>query len=573
MLKFNLTICLFVSLILIIMPACGGDNEEKVTEPTGTDPSVGSISPDSGNVGTMVEITGSDFESGAVVYFGKYQAISTEFVSSSTLVAFASDSLKPGILYEVKVKNPGGAEDSYSGNYRAVPPNLIVMNGVSRPSGNTESTAILEGRAFGDLLSRGKVFFSDASGQPIEATVSLEDNWTNEFILTTVPSGTETGPVWIETPTGASDSIIFTITSSPSFSPSVINWTETTPLPEPSQGHGANFIEIESGPGAGSIIYVTGGADSSATPRSGVISSEIDELGQLLSWNSEADMPEERAFHGSAIATPFNAFIDTLNAGFLYVAGGIDSSGAPRNTVFVSAINKDRSIGGWGYTSTLPIDLHSMGAVIFRSWLYIAGGATSGDEPENLVYRAKINYDGSLGLWEPQPPLPSAVSYATLITQAGVLYVVGGESTARDPGSNTITGTSSDQLLYNTLDLRTGELKNTTWSINPNNLIKSASKHSALVAGGWIFVSGGLYNGASTSSTEHQYASINIDGTVEAFSGATGSQTIVNGAGGDPFYNHAAVVYTDAEGNAHVVIIGGNRVTDSTDPIAKNYIY
>ncbi len=573
MLKLNLPKSLIFSLILIIISACGGDNKEKITKPAGTAPSVASISPDSGNVGTLVEITGSDFKSGAVVYFGEYQAISTEYVSSNTLVATAADSLKPGIFYEVKVKNPGGAEDTYSESYKAVPPNLIVMNGVSKPSGNTGSTAILEGRAFGDLLSRGKVFFSDASGQPVEANISLEDNWTNEFILTTVPSETETGPVWIETPTGASDSITFTITSSPSFSPSVINWAETTPLPEPAQGHGANFIEIESGPGEGSIIYVTGGAGSSATPRSGVIATEIDELGQLLSWNPEVDVPQERAFHGSATATPFNAFIDTLKAGFLYVIGGIDSSGAPQNTVFVASINKDRSLGGWGYTSTLPVELHSMGAAVFRSWLYIAGGATSGNEPVDYVYRAEINYDGSLGLWEPQPSLPSAVSYAPLITQAGVLYVVGGETAAGEPGSNAITGSTSDQLLYNYLDLRTGELKNTTWSINPNNLIKAASKHSAVVAGGWIFVSGGLYNGASTSSTEHQYAAINVDGTVEAFSGATGSQTIVNGAGGEPFYNHAAVVYTDTDGYAHVVIIGGNRVTDSSDPIAKNYIY
>lgn len=56
-----------------------------------------------------------------------------------------------------------------------------------------------------------RVFFSDGSSQPVEATVALPENWTNEFIVTTVPSAAETGPVWIETPTGVTDSITFTV--------------------------------------------------------------------------------------------------------------------------------------------------------------------------------------------------------------------------------------------------------------------------------------------------------------------------------------------------------------------------
>ena len=91
-------------------------------------------------------------------------------------------------------------------------------------------------------------------------------------------------------------------------------------------------------------------------------------------------------------------------------------------------------------------------------------------------------------------------------------------------------------------------------------------------AGGWVLVSGGLYNGAANSSTEHSYAAIQVDGTLASFGGATGSQTIA-AAGGVPFFHHAALQYVDASLEAHVVVLGGTAVSDPATPIADVYIY
>jgi hypothetical protein len=564
-------ILVLVSLLATVgTAACGDDNG---TGPaSGLQPEALAVSPDSGNVGTRVEITGSNFEQGAGVAFDDIPSATVEFVDATTLLAFAPEGLEADSLYDVAVINPGGKSDVLADAYKAVGPALLVVNGVSKPSGNAGSTVILEGKAFGDLASLGHVFFSDVSGQPVEAVVSLSENWTNEFILTTVPSNAETGPVWIETPTGATDSIEFRLTQSASFSPSLINWTATTPLPEALQGLGAVFLPIETGPAPGQLVFVTGGADGALSPKTTIRYSEIDAAGQFSVWTDGQSLPAGRGFHGAALATPFNALVDTLQAGHLYVVGGIDDTGAPVSSVFHSAVELDRTNAVWTQESPLPVPLHSMGAVVFRSWLYVAGGAGVGNAPSAEVYRARIQEDGSLGSWESQQSLPVALAYAPLTQKAGVLYVLGGETGVVPPGEATLTGTRTSEVAYTSLDLRTGELADTPWTLNSSSLIKNRSKHTAVAAGGWILVSGGLYNGAATSSTEHSFAAINVDGSLGSFGGATGSQTIA-AAGGVPFFNHAALEYVDASGEARVVVLGGTDVTNPGTPIAEVYFY
>lgn len=552
---------------------CGGDDGNGPA--TGLQPDLLMVEPDSGNVGTQVAITGSNFEGGAAVFFGSLPADSVVVVDATTVLAFAPDALVLGTTYDVEVSNPAGKSEALAGAFKAVAPALQVVNGVSKPSGNNGSTVIFEGKAFGDLLGKGRVFFSDAAGQPVEATVALPENWTNEFIVTTVPSAAETGPVWIETPLGVTDSVSFTIISAATFSPSLINWTETQQLPDSSQGHGAVFLSIQDGAGAGNLVYATGGAFGSMSPRSDVEYGEIDATGHFSAYTPAQSLPEPRAFHGAALATPFNALIDTTIAGYLYVVGGIDGSGTPVSTVYRAAVSKDRSVGAWMATSSLAIPLHSMGVTVFRSWLYVVGGASTANEPQSGVWRARINPDGTLGDWESQPELPYARAYAPLIQFAGVLYVLGGETAAVAPEDNTLTGTTVAEIHFHPLDLRTGELRNAAWTLNANTLIKAVSKHSAVAVGGTVLVSGGLYGGASTSSSEQQYASINLDGTIASFNGATGSQTIAGstGAGGVPFFSHAAIAYVDANGVAHVVILGGNDVNDASQPVPNTYFY
>lgn len=562
-------VAIVISISLSLLIGCSEDS----VSPTDQQPVLSSVSPDSGGVGTAVDVLGEHFHSGAVVSFGSRSASRVTFISASHVRAYAPAGLVRGEVYPVRIRNATSPPSEASRPYKAVAPELTVVNGVSKPSGTNGSTVIFEGRSFGDLVGSGSVFFTGAGSQPVEAPVSLEDNWTNEYIVTVVPVDAETGPVWVETPTGSTTTIEFSILEAASFSPSAINWTETTPLPTASQGHGAHFLAIEDGPDSGNMVYVTGGADGTPTSRPDVLIGEIDASGNIVSWTPTTPLPDERAFHATATATPWNALVDTSGAGYLYAIGGIDSSGEAQSTVFVSPVGKDRSLAGWSLTSPLPVPLHSPGAAILRSWLYVVGGSTTGDVPVASAYRARVEEDGGLGAWESLVSLPEGRSYAPLVQFAGHLYVLGGDTGVSTPGSNANPTTSTKEILSQTIDLRTGQLKDGSWLSSSSSLIKAVTKHSVIVAGGWLLASGGLYGGAANSATEHQYASIEVDGTVKSFNGATGSQTIVGGAGGVPFYNHAAITYVDDSGVAHVIIIGGGNVLDAGSPVANCYFY
>lgn len=566
--KFRPLPCLLVTLLAgSVLVGCGGS-----TEPKGLLPSATAADPDSGTVGTLVAISGSEFRDGATVQFGDFPATGVTVVSSNLLTAYAPDSVTVGTTYTLTVTNPGGKSDAMANAWKAVLPDLRVVNGVSKPSGLTGSTILFEGRAFGDLLGKGKVFFTDVGGQPVEAPVALEENWTNEFIVTVVPNSAATGPVWVETATGVSRTIDFRIDTGATFSPSQIFWTQTGSLPDSSQGHGAAFLGNDDRAGVDNVIYLTGGAGGNLAPRADVWRGTVDPVGSIGSWTAMASLPEPRALHGMALATPFNAYIDTAAAGQIYVVGGIDSSGAPTPQVFRAPVSLSRSVGTWTQEMSLPVALHSMGITIFRSWLYVAGGAAAGDSAVSTVYRAHILYDGTLGPWEEQAGLPAPRAYAKLVQFAGILYVVGGDAGSTPPGSASVTGTQSAAIVYHPLDLRTGELGSAGWTANPSTLIKAVAKHTVLVAGGTILVSGGVYNGAANSSSEHQYATINVDGTIQSFNGATGSQTIKS-QGGEPMFNHAAIVYVDGSGNAHVVMLGGNSAANPGTPVADVWYY
>ena len=158
-----------------------------------------------------------------------------------------------------------------------------------------------------------------------------------------------------------------------------------------------------------------------------------------------------------------------------------------------------------------------LGVAVFRSWLFVVGGANSGNQAVATVYRARIQPDGTLGSWEApgEPPGPLRL-HGTLLQFADALYMVGGDGGTSLPGSAGITATQSDAIFTCSLDLRSTQVDG-SWSTNPSSLIKRVAKHTALLAGGTVLVSGGVYNGAGNSATEHQYATINLDGTFGSF--------------------------------------------------------
>jgi hypothetical protein len=136
---------------------------------------------------------------------------------------------------------------------------------------------------------------------------------------------------------------------------------------------------------------------------------------------------------------------------------------------------------------------------------------------------------------------------------------VGGETGVADPDAGSQVA-ATQKLFYSRINLRTGEIND--WTENPNSIGKERSKHTALVLGGshvYFFRIILRVNPNVPGSSENSYANINSDGTVGSFNGATGSNTLFSATGSNLF-NQSGISYVDADGVAHVMILGGAKV-------------
>jgi hypothetical protein len=554
--------------IFLFMPGCKKDDDKVLP---GSIPAIVSVTPGEGAVSTELTLTGTNFMTGAAVYVGNNSCIHVEVASPTIIYARVPSGIPANTLLPLKVKNPGGGEAVLSNAFMAIEPVLSFVNSATRPSGNTGSTVILEGKAFGDLKGQGEVLFSDGAGGTIAATIASAEDWTDEFIVTTVPTGAQDGPVFVRTEIGESNEMPFKITAAATFSPSTINWTQTTPLPLAVSGHRALSFQIENNDGiASQYVFVSGGRDSDARASDQMISGIISADGTISSWTALSSLPSPRSYHASVAATPFNSRVD--GSGYIFVLGGINDENEAVSGVYVAALNNDGTLKGWSNARPLPQPMYSVGAVIFRSAIYVAGGASAGNNPVSSVYKARIKEDGELEDWESLPGLPAGIACHGFVSFGGFLYTVGGETGTVEPDAGK-QNAGTTQIFYSRINLRTGEIGE--WLENPNSIGKERSKHSTLVLGGNIFISSGLYSGLGANvggSSENAYANINSDGTIGTFNGATGSNTLFS-AGGSNLFNQSGVSYIDADGVAHVMILGGARVGSPATKLDKVLFY
>jgi len=445
------------------------------------------------------------------------------------------------------------------------PPAITVVNGATLPSGTIGATVVIEGRNFGtsQSVASGHVVFSTTAGGRDTAAIASAADWTNLLIVTTVPVGVPVGPdtLFVETSGGTSAPIVFTVVTKVAFSPSTVSWTATTALPVGLSGHAVAAATLP-GVTSTSVVYVVGGADSTDAPRDSVLYATVSNTGALGAWNKATVLPAPVAYAAAVVATPSNSPV--TGGSYLYVIGGDSSaSGKPVATVHIGVLSAGGAVTGWGTTTSLPAAVHSLGAVIFNGAVYVAGGSGSGNAPVATVYRAAIQSDGMLGAWQALPSLPFARSYFGFGINGTSLYALGGDSGSVTPNDSSLSAKAISDVIYAEIDVHTGNLSAAGWTANGNKLKKAVSKQTAVVAGGDVLVTAGLYNGDATGATEESYAGLNSDGSTTAFNGATGANTI-SSAGGGNLFNHAATGYLDATGAFHVLVVGGDDVNTPT---------
>jgi len=547
---------LSIGIAIAALSACGGD---KSVAPNVTPPVADSINPARGTVGTVVRVMGTGFSDSAHVFFNAIPSPKVERQGAQLYVT-APDGLTLGTTYDIRVMNRDGGADTLVAAFRVVSPSVSRVNGVTKPTGLTGMTVLIEGDAFGDAR-HGKVFFAGAGGVPIQATIADSANdWTNSYIVTTVPSGTaNASQITVQTATGTSAALAFNLISGSTFSPSVINWTQTSALPQPLQGLGAVFLppaNTASNP-ANYVFTVGGAADQSNVATTVVYRAQTQQSGALSAWTpATTALPDARAYHTTVAASAYTAALDTTTTeAYLYALGGIDGSGATVSTVYYSKVSLDGSNGPWLTTTALPAALHSASAVVFRGYVYLAGGADGQNVPTKSAWRAAVNPDGTLGAWQPLTGLTNGAAFQGLVNFGPYLYAVGGDGNSVSPSQATTSGGEMSAAYFSRVNLRTGDLA-TAWSPLAS-MSKGRSKHNTVVGGGFLFTTSGVYSGQAGSS-ENTYTQINADGTIGSWNGATGTNTISALLGYD-LYNEAAIGFVDASGKGHVLVLGGAK--------------
>jgi hypothetical protein len=576
------TSCLL--LLVVILEACGGKGAPKLT----------SVTPATGTITTIVNIAGSDFVQTAsgggasdvdptVTFKARGSGASTKatvrtFSTTSLEVAVpevAGADAATGTVFDVIVENPSGGSTTLEKAFTMAAPATTDVNGGIVGSGTVNSLFIIDGNNFGDLPATPPANFSvdfrdSASSNVVaSATVALANqDWQNIFIVGVVPgalSPSVTYKLTVTTPSGTSTPKDFKVLSAVSFSPSAIAWSATSALPTAKQG----FPAVVTLTSTSAFIYALGGNDASAVTSNGkasnlteVVYNSLDGTTGALAgagWTTTAPLPDKRGFAAAISADAFNSIVP--GEGMIYVFGGLDGAGNATSTVYSATLNADGSVpasgaGTWATTTALPEPLFGSSAVIFHGRIYVAGGNTANGSPTNKVYSSLILSDGTLAPWQSLPDLPASVAYHQLVTSAGYLYVLGGDSGAEDPISKTAGAASQSAVYYAQINIRTGGFVSTSWT-NTSAMGKSREKFSATVAGSYVLLSGGLYNGDATGSSEQSYAALNTDGSVASFNGATGAHTISGTASGYNFFNHASAYFVDNSGNPHVLILGG----------------
>jgi hypothetical protein len=472
------------------------------------------------------------------------------------------------------------------GGVIALAPVITDIDSATTASGTAGSAFIVDGSNFGTLSGSGttsgySVDFRDAASNSIVATATYAGSgWSSVYIKALVPSsGLKVGTTYkvtVTTPSATSNGVNFLVTASVALSPSTIAWGSTTALPAAIQGFPTVITPISTTSGSTStFVYALGGNTAASGSVNGrdfnvatVYSNTLNDgtggsiAGTLeaTSWTTEANaLPAPRGFAAGAVANGFNSKVS--GSGTLYVLGGLDGNGAATNTVYYASLSSTGAVGAWAPTTALPQALYAFRAAVFRGRVYVAGGNAATDMPTATVYSAPINSDGTLGAWSTSlPSLQAPVAYHDLVTLGGVLYVLGGTgSAAVDPVSAAQSTGTVASVYYNSIN-PDGTLAGMTWTANPASLIKHVEKHTVVAIGSYVLVSGGLYNGASTGSTEESYATQSTtDASLGSFQGATGAHTISSTTGGYNFFNHSAALYVDPAGKPHVLILGGQN--------------
>ncbi len=423
--------------------------------------------------------------------------------------------LESGALACIKKKSAEPAS-STSGS-----PTLSNINGATSPSSAVGQLIEINGSNF--QASSATVNFTQGSITASATPVSSQA--ADSSLVVAVPSGDSssdfsvpgTVTVTVESNGVTTGSISLSLTAAPSFDIGSTTWTTTTPLPAALAGLAAVGVH---GTGSTAYVVVTGGTTGSIN-ASEVYSNTLNSDGTVgSSWTTiTADqLPEGIAFHGMVEADASNSPAPA-GTSYIYIIGGQSVfGGGPGGTSSVYMASVDTSngaVGSWTQVSnSLPQALVGSAVTLFHGWIYVVGGLLSTGSPSNAVYSAQVNSNGTLGTWvTSDSPYPLAISFATSFAYGGTLFVLNGD-TSSSTNPNAVSGlTGTDSVYY--ARVIAGSVQ--SWSESANATLAARVKHNTWNAFGQLMNGEGIYSG----SLEFEWSLLNSSGLPGDWNGLT----------------------------------------------------
>ena len=377
--------------------------------------------------------------------------------------------------------------------------------------------------------------------------------------------------VTVVTSGGTSNAINLNLIQTLTFNPSLMSWTTTTPLAKALTGLRA--VAVPGSTSSTAFAIVTGGYDSAASANSNLTYSDnLNADGTVgsatnVNWTtiSASSLPDTRAHHAMAEADPTNSLV-AVTARVIYVIGGQKlSTDAPggTNTVFMASVDPTAgTVGTWqALSSTLPQSLVGLSATAYNGYLYVAGGLNTNGAPQSTVYSAPINADGTLGSWTmSQNPLPTATAFGSMFAFGGKLYFIDGDPNNSTTPNNQGVGTTNVYFA----DIVRGVVG--MWTQNPSLTIHDRAKGILWSAFGQVISGEGIYSGNAggcPASGETEVSTVHADGTLSSWNGLTGSNVPCAN-----LYNGAAFVspLISAANTPRFLLLGGQAFTGTTGP-------
>jgi N-acetylneuraminic acid mutarotase len=269
-------------------------------------------------------------------------------------------------------------------------------------------------------------------------------------------------------------------------------------------------------------IYSVGGDHSSGTGsdhNQGVFYAALSSNGSVGTWASTSSLSGNYSTRSYAMVN-----------GYLYAMGGIVSGGASNTTsVEYAAINTNGTVGTWASTTSLPTAYADMQAATINGCIYLAGGETTSGSSMNNSYFTCPSSTGTIGAWQTAPNLVTATTDMGVAAYNGIVYGVGGWTTA-----------ATGNVEWTTIN-NGGSGAASSWTTSGNNFTTARHNSQTVAYNGYVYLLGG-YNGSNLNSV--QYARLNANGSIGTWAVTTNLATARS--------DFASAVY-----NGYIYVMGG----------------